>query len=155
MIKFIEKEPYYDNSPFTGQCLMYPTYMIKDGNELFMFNRREPDDHWRTMQNYMPKKQLVENKGSYITFSGMYRNPFEMLEEMAKRKHHFFDTQHLFTNLIREDGFVDFQGNRKEVSAAFFYRIYDKKIAWNISYLVKLLKQERFSEVTELLKKGE
>ena len=31
MIEIIEKEAYLDDSPFSGQCLMYPTYMRKDG----------------------------------------------------------------------------------------------------------------------------
>lgn len=30
MIKFIEKERYYDDSPYTGSCYYYPTYMAKD-----------------------------------------------------------------------------------------------------------------------------
>ena len=40
-IEFIEKERYYDDSAFTGQCWMYPTFMVKDGIEYFMWNRRE------------------------------------------------------------------------------------------------------------------
>ena len=36
MIEFIEKEPWYDSSPFTGGCNMYPIFMVKDGNEFFM-----------------------------------------------------------------------------------------------------------------------
>lgn len=30
MIKFIEKERYYDDIPYTGSCYYYPTYMVKD-----------------------------------------------------------------------------------------------------------------------------
>ena len=30
MIEVFEKERYYDDSPFTGGCYMYPTYMRKD-----------------------------------------------------------------------------------------------------------------------------
>ena len=44
MIEFIEKERYYNDSAFTGQCWMYPTFMVKGGIEYFMWNRREPDD---------------------------------------------------------------------------------------------------------------
>lgn len=56
MIEFIEKERYYDDSPFIGQCYMYPTYMIKDGKEYFVFNRREPDDKWKIEENDARKK---------------------------------------------------------------------------------------------------
>ena len=38
MIKFIEKERYYDDSPYTGSCYYYPTYMVKDEKEFFVFN---------------------------------------------------------------------------------------------------------------------
>ena len=38
MIKFIEKKPWTDHSPFTGQTYA-PNYMVKDGVEYFMVNR--------------------------------------------------------------------------------------------------------------------
>lgn len=46
MIEIIEKYPRNDYSSFIGECLMYPTYMIKDNKEFFMFNRHEPDYKW-------------------------------------------------------------------------------------------------------------
>ena len=36
MIEIFEKERYYDDSPYTGKCYMCPTYMRKDGKEVFM-----------------------------------------------------------------------------------------------------------------------
>ena len=42
MIKIIEKEPYKNFDNWNNrECLMYPTMMIKDGKEHFIFNRRE------------------------------------------------------------------------------------------------------------------
>lgn len=38
MIEFIEKKPWTDRSPFTGQTYA-PNYMVKDGVEYFMVNR--------------------------------------------------------------------------------------------------------------------
>ena len=61
MIEIFEKERYYDDSPFTGQCYMYPTFMRKDGKEVFMFNRREPAAH-----EYDPEKGKY--RATYSTF---------------------------------------------------------------------------------------
>ena len=72
MIKFIEKEGYYDDSSFTGQCYMFPTYMVKEGKEYFMYNRREPDEKWALEENEQIKRQLIENGGAYFRFSGSY-----------------------------------------------------------------------------------
>ena len=59
MIEFIEKERYYDDSAFTGQCWMYPTFMVKDGIEYFMRNRREPDDSWKIKEREDQKAELL------------------------------------------------------------------------------------------------
>ena len=64
MIEFIEKEPYYDYSTFTGQCYMYPTFMVKDGKEYFMFNRLDPDDGWKLRENEDRKKFLASKDGA-------------------------------------------------------------------------------------------
>ena len=129
MIEFIEKERYYDNSIFTGQCWMYPTFMVKDGIEYFMWNRREPDDSWKLKEREGQKEELLANDGSYFHFRGIYADPFEMLAEMERRDHTFTEPDSLFAD-CRENpryggGFVDFHGNQNEVSAAFHYRIYD------------------------------
>ena len=89
MIEFVEKERYYDNSLFTGDCYMYPTYMLKDGKEYFMFNRREPDDSWVLEENEQRKKQLLDNEGVYFRFFGFFENPFELIMNIAARQHHF------------------------------------------------------------------
>ena len=88
MIEIFEKERYYDDSPYTGHCYMYPTYMRKDGKEAFMFNRREPDDAWRISDNERRKQHLIETDGAYMMFNGYKKDPFEMLDIAARRKHH-------------------------------------------------------------------
>lgn len=130
MIEFIEKERYYDDSTFTGQCWMYPTFMVKDGKEYFMWNRREPDDSWKLKEREAQKAELLANGGRYFRFHGFYADPFEMLAEMENRGHTFTEPDDLFVDCTDGPGgygagFVDFHGNRNEVSAAFHYRIYD------------------------------
>lgn len=128
MVEFIEKERYYDDSTFTGQCWMYPTFMVKDGIEYFMWNRREPDDSWKLKERESQKAELLANDGAYFHFHGIYADPFEMLAEMEHRGHTFTEPDNLFVDCRERGGFVDFHGNRNEVSAAFHYRIYDKAL---------------------------
>lgn len=68
-ISFIEKEPWHDNSPFTGECDMFPVYMVKDGKEFFVRNRRVPDDSWKAAELEEIKKLLIETGGVYTKFS--------------------------------------------------------------------------------------
>ena len=146
MIEIVEKEPWYDNSLFTGHCWMYPTYMVKDGQEFFMFNRREPDDRWELEDNEARKRQLKENDGKYFRFNGFYACPFDMLKEIAERKHHFEEPSKILNRLSFDEKVVDFEGNRWEVSAAFFYRIYDEGMTGGIERICELLKEERFDD---------
>lgn len=146
MIEFIEKEPQRDDSPFTGGCDMYPTYMVKDGKEYFMFNRRDPDDKWRLEQNEVRKKQLLENGGKFFRFHGFYDDPFTMLAEVIERQHHFTEPSEMYYASLEESGFVDFHGNRKEVSAAFFYRIYDPEMAAKIRRTADLINEGRWDD---------
>lgn len=137
MIEIFEKERYYDDSTFTGQCYMYPTYMRKDGKEYFMFNRREPDDAWQLQANEDRKAFLIANGGKYFKFNGFYDDPFEMLEEIKERKHTFSEPENkIYACSFEENGFIDFRGNRREVSAAFHYRIYDREMAEKIQEIV-------------------
>lgn len=137
MIEFIEKEGWFDDSPFTGGCMMYPTFMLKDGKEYFMWNRRDPDDSWKLKEREAQKAELLANGGRYFHFNGFYADPFEMLSEMESRGHTFTEPDKLLVTCTggtdeRIAGFVDFHGNRNEVSAAFFYRIYDESMAEKI-----------------------
>lgn len=122
-IRFIEKEPWHDDSPFTGGCDMFPVYMVKGGKEFFVINRRVPDASWKADELEEIKKLLIDTDGAYTKFNGMYRNPLDMLKEIAERKHTFTEPDKLFV-IPENKGFTDFHGNRKEVSAAFHYRLY-------------------------------
>lgn len=145
MIEFIEKEPYYDYSTFTGQCYMYPTFMVKDGKEYFMFNRLDPDDGWKLRENEDRKKFLASKDGAYFKFNGYYDDPMDMIAEMKARKHTFTKPDDIFLDRrghkVYGEGFVDFHGNRREVSAAFHYRIYDEalleKVRTAVAELIK------------------
>lgn len=148
MIEIIEKEPYFDDSPFTGQCYMHPTYMVKDGKEYFMFNRREPDDSWKLRDNEERKAFLIANDGKYFVFHGFYNDPFEMLKEIAKRKHTFTESEeNNYYGSIEKSGYLDFHGNRREVSAAFHYRIYDPEMAEKIKEAVHHIHRKEWDKV--------
>lgn len=146
-IQIIEKEPYYHDSPFTGNCWMYPTYMVKDGKEYFMFNRRDPDDSWKLEENERRKQQLLSTGGAFMRFHGFYAHPIEMLAEVAKRKHHFTDPEKMYYCDIEDHGFLDFHGNRREVSAAFHYRIYDVELATKVKKAVEAINREDWANV--------
>lgn len=149
MIEIIEKERYYDDSPFTGRCFMYPTFMVKDGKEYFMFNRREPDDSWKLDEMERRKKQLIETGGAYFKLHGFYGDPTEMILAIANRRHHFVEPDDLYYGQL-ENGFLDFHGNLKEVSAAFFYRIYDEELARKVQRAVEHLNREKWENASKV-----
>ena len=151
MIKFIEKERYYNDNPYTGGCYYYPTYMVKDGKEFFVFNRREPDDEWKIKENETRKSQLIENGGKYFKFNGFYNNPLEMLKEVIERKHHFTTPNEMYYGDLDSRGYIDFHGNRNEVSAAFHYRIYDTELTYIIQKVVKFINSEEWAIAKEVL----
>ena len=87
MIKIIEKEPYKNFDNWNNrECLMYPTMMIKDGKEHFIFNRREQDAEYQEKENQKRIEILKRTDGKYTMFYGKYENPFEMLREIIKEK---------------------------------------------------------------------
>lgn len=124
----------------------------KDGKEYFMFNRREPDDKWKLEENEAHKKQLIETNGKYFTFNGFYKNPIEMLKEIIKRKHHFTTPKEMYYGDIKERAYLDFHGNRKEVSAAFHYRIYDELLATQIQNIVECINHKKWTEAEALIR---
>lgn len=144
LIKIIEKAGRFDDSLFTGDCMMYPIFMIKDGEEYFVFNRRQPEDGWREKERQAQISELLASSGSYFRFNGFYANPLDMLKEMSERGHTFCDPDQLFDDCRNNPeygkGFVDFCGNRNEVSASFHYRIYDmallEKIKEAVAYII-------------------
>ncbi len=147
MIQIIEKEPYYDDSPFTGKCWRHPTYMAKDGKEHFMFNRTEPQPPYKAAEDEARKNFLISTNGRYMKFNGYKDDPLEMLKIAAERKHHFTDPENIWWCDFEERGYTDFHGNFREVSAAFHYRIYDAELISAIKEAAENLKAERWEAV--------
>lgn len=146
MIEFVEKDAWVDSSPFTGQTYV-PNFMVKDGVEYFVVNRvvigMNNDKELEAIKQF-----LIENEGMYFKFYGTDDDPFEMLKEMADRGHTFCDPEKLLDDCreIKDygAGFVDFHGNRNEVSAAFHYRIYDTEMLNRLkAALEPFLKKQR------------
>lgn len=147
MLEFIEKEPYksYDNWNM-NYCLMYPNFMIKDGKEFFIVNRREPNPRYRKDEEIMGFiEQLKDNDGKYVTFYGSDKNPIDMLKNIIERQHSFVEPTELFEESVAKD-FVDFCGNLNEVAAAFRYRIYDTEMLKNIERITNLINNKEFEK---------
>lgn len=132
MIEFIEKEPWYNRSPFTGSCYMYPNYIVKDGKEFFMFHRRSTQASYEDATDEARRKHLLSTGGRYFRFNGYKDDPLEMLRIAADRKHSFVNPKKLLQFDYDGCGYVDFHGNFNEVSAAFHYRIYDTELVQQI-----------------------
>lgn len=145
MIEIYETEPWFNSDWITGPAWMYPTVMKKDGREFFMFNRRDPDETYRLNEQEAFKKMLIANDGKYFKFNGFYDDPFEMLREVAERKHTF--TEKIEKVLDYSGNTLNFHGNRREVSAAFFYRIYDGEMQAKIEEAVKHIFAKEYGEV--------
>jgi len=147
MITFFEK-PSFETSVAFSKMVLVPVFMVKDGTEYFVKNRTisggsfSPEFYLREIEAI--KGQLLSANGVYFKLHGVHDNPLDMLREMEKRKHSFDNPNlnRLFADYGSEAygaGFVDFGGNRSEVSAAFQYRIYDKAFAEELRAQVKKL----------------
>ena len=72
-----------------------------------------------------------------------------MLKEIAERQHHFTEPDNMYYSTIEKNAYLDFHGNRREVSAAFFYRIYDVEMAVKIKKAVELINREEWDKAIE------
>ena len=146
MIKIIEKEPYksYDNWN-NRECLMYPTMMIKDGKEHFIFNRREPGAEYQEQENQKRIEKLIQTDGKYTVFYGAFENPFEMLKEIINKKDLIItNSQDIFDKRMTNEESIDFHGNRENYSSAFMYRIYDKKLENDLREIVEYINKKEW-----------
>lgn len=150
-IQFVEKEPWHNNELFTGGCAMYPTYMIKDGMEYFMFNRRADQASYENETDNDCKRQLIANGGLFFRRYGHVETPYEFLRGVIERQHSFERFSYKELEWFDDGNFCDFRGNLKEVSAAFMYRIYDKQLAMNIEKIVGLIHQRRYNDALNVL----
>lgn len=139
MIEFFEKNVWTDRSPFTGQTYA-PNFMVKDGVEYFVANRVVVGEH-NDKELQAIKQFLIQNEGTYFKFFGIYTDPFDMLKEMSDMGHTFCKPERLLDDcrgiMGYGAGFVDFHGNRNEVSAAFHYRIYDMGMVKRLTETLK------------------
>jgi len=135
MIMFTEREPFKTREAFTSSQTLIPVFMENDGVEYFVANlpiaggNYSPEYHREEMEGY--KAQLIKNEGRYFKFHGFYDSPEEMIEEISEKGHTFTEPDNLFMNCTSScygAGFVDFHGNRRELSASFYYRIYDSSM---------------------------
>ena len=153
-IQFVEKEAWPNSEPFTGGCDMYPIYMIKDGVEHFMFNRRSDESAYESERDKACKAQLLANGGMFFRFYGPVDTPYEYLRYVIERHHSFEKFSHKEVEWFDDGKFCDFHGNLKEVSAAFMYRIYDKELAANIEKVVGLIHHKKYNEALDVLNEG-
>lgn len=157
MIKIIEKEPYknYDNWNMR-ECLMYPTMMIKDGKEHFVFNRREPEAEYQEQENQKRLEILYRTDGKYTMFYGEFKNPFEMLREIINRKDTIItNSKDIFDRRMTKEDSVDFHGNRENYSSAFMYRIYDKNLENALKEIVEHINKKEWDIAESVLIENE
>ena len=152
-IQFVEKEPWPNIAPFIGGCDMYPTYMVKDGVEYFMFNRRSDESAYESDRDKSCKAQLLANGGKFFRFYGYVETPYEYLRNVIERHHSFENFSHKEVEWFDDGSFCDFHGNLKEVEAAFKFRIYDKRLAANIEKIVGLIHQKKYDKALDVLNK--
>lgn len=152
-ISFIEKEPWFDPSPFTGDCRMYPTYMMKDGVEYFLFNRREPEaEAWHVREREERKAQLLSNGGAFFCFHGYKRDPLSYLWNVVERKHTFMPCSY-HEPVRNEEGehITEFSCDLREVSAACHYRIYDEELAELVRAIVALIQKKDYERARYMI----
>ncbi len=134
-ITFMEKEPFRSETMYFNG-MRYPVYMIKNGVEYFLWNRSLPADYGDEETQDARKIQLLENEGKYFKFydhSG-YNSPIAFIEWVKNKNLHL---RKGFTAKILEDGKTfDFRGNLKEISCAFFYRVFDETTIKEIKKII-------------------
>lgn len=146
MIKIIEKEPYKNYDSWNErECLMYPVFMIKDGKEYFVLNRREPISDYDNEENKKRIEKLKQTGGKYTIFYGAFENPFEMLKEIINKKDLIItNSQDIFDRRMTNEEAIDFHGNRENYSSAFMYRIYDKKLEKDLREIVEYINKKEW-----------
>ena len=154
MIKFIEKEPFKSYNYFGCEDgLLYPNFMIKDGKEYFVLNRREPQPEYKDAEDQIIIDFLKRTNGTYTVFYGSFKIPTDFLKYVVEKKYSFED----FSEFIdaEKSSFTDFHGNLKEVSSAFRYRLYDTKLIQDLKKIVELINNKEWEKANELLDKVE
>ncbi len=141
MIKIIEKEPYKSYDRWNERdCLMYPVFMIKDGKEYFVLNRRETNLDYNNKENQRRLEKLNQTNGKYTVFYGDFENPFEMLKDIIKKMDLIItNNDRTFEKAMPNEDSIDFHGNRQNYSSAFMYRIFDKELENDLKEVVNFI----------------
>jgi hypothetical protein len=135
MIDFIEKDKFTIGNATPGAWECVPVFMVKDGVEYFVLNRIVNDSSDYPARNgenvEAAKESLIKTNGRCFKLHGMFEDPAKMISDMIRREHSFTEPENIFA--VCKDkkygaGFTDFHGNRKKVSAVFWYRLYDDKL---------------------------
>lgn len=124
---------------FTSRAIM----MVQDGVEKFVINWNRkvseaayPSDNTLLSVNFATE-QLTNNNGAWFKLHGKELCPITLLKWVKSKRYNFdmADSNSLFKPSKNGD-FVDFEGNLKEISSAFKYRIYDHKMIEKIKLLL-------------------
>ena len=147
-IYFVEKPSRYEDGK-----KFYLVYMVKDKKEYFVFTEKSPAERWEQEEYKRRKQQLIANNGAFVRFGGYFDDPLEMLAAMARGKHHFNDPDNLYRGGFEKYGFLDFHGNRVEITASFNFRIYNRELAskiWEAAEYIRREEWDKAQSVTEI-----
>lgn len=132
-IKFIEKESYFrcHHLYFQTRIKYTPVFMVKGSVEYFV--RNIVDDKREEVDLIL--NQLVKNDGKFwVDYCHMrdIESPIQFAEKVKEMGWHYQDPG-LGRYNTKESKVVDFQGNLKERSCAFSFRIYDSKMIQKVA----------------------
>ena len=164
MIKIIEKEPYKNFDNWNNrECLMYPTMMIKDGKEHFIFNRREPDAEYQEKENQdifdrrMTNEESIDFHGNRENYSSafMYRIYDKKLENALKEIVEYINKKEweiaegvLIEN---EQPFKNFNA-KKDITQGLDYNDFMKLVDSKVESVKDCLNYDTFKADIEVLK---
>lgn len=150
MIEIIEKEPYRDKK--TGDCV-FPTYMRKDNEDFFMFNRSSSEFDPSLDE---AKMQLINSGGKCFRFFANYEDPMGMLEAVVKEHRHFSKTSRITSRDAKESNrFWNFAGKVEGVFGSnFLYSIYDLELIVKIKTVQEHIDREEWHKALTVINKG-
>jgi len=144
-LKVVEKnrEPHF--SGWYGRNVTITDVFLIDSNNKKIFIRgykKGESPHDTKVFNWI--NQFLKNKGNYISDYGG-QSPFTLLAYMQKNKYHFQEPHNdgsPFCSLVyhKKIGIWKFDGNLREISNAFSFRIYNKNYAELLAKCLKGIK---------------
>ena len=154
IIQFETGEQYQRSRGYRGSALFTPLFMLRGKSKYFVMNIVEEisgdSPAWIKLHNEQnaakiekAKNQLMENGGQYLTFHGLQTNPFDFLNWVKEKGYTLEVHGELFYESTQKSArpFTDFHGNVLEYSAAFMYRVYDKKVLSSLREITAAIPQ--------------